>query len=112
MPNSDPGTKLLLRPVSRPTTANASNDLVPSATPNTNVSTYPCNTTPVQTDKSQTDHPVGTAHSNQASPPPSMTHDVDGLSDHHHITNDWLSIRKDMSNFKKKKKIKNALFEL
>lgn len=35
-------------------------------------------------------------------------HDVDGLSDHHHITNDWLSIRKDMSNFKKKKKIKKA----
>ena len=30
-------------------------------------------------------------------------HDVDELSDHHHVTNDWLSIRKDMSNLKKKK---------
>ena len=73
MPNSDPGTKLLPRLVARPTTANASNDLVPSATPSTNVSTDPRNTTPVQTNKSQTDHPVGTAHSKQAHPPPSMT---------------------------------------
>ena len=72
MPNSDPGTKLLPRLVPRPTTANASNDLVPSATRSTNVSTDPRNTTPVQTDKSQTDHPVGTAHSKRASPPPSM----------------------------------------
>ena len=73
MPNSDPGTKLLPRPVPRPATANASNDFVPSATPSTNVSTDPRNTTPEQTDKSQTDHPVGTAHSKQASLPPLMT---------------------------------------
>ena len=73
LPNIDPGTKLLPRLVPRPTTANASNDLVPSDTPIINVSTEPRNTTPVQTNKSQTDHPARTPHSKQASPPPSMT---------------------------------------
>ena len=75
MPNSDPGIKLLPRPVTRPTTANASNEipLVPSATPSTTVSTDQRNTTPVQTDKSQTDQPVETAQRKQTSPPPLMT---------------------------------------
>ena len=73
MPNSDCGTKLLPRPVPSPTTANASNDLLSSATPSRNVSTDPRNTTPAQTDKSQTYYPVGTEHSKQASLPPLMT---------------------------------------
>lgn len=76
MPNSDPGTTLLPRPVvPRSTTANASDKilLVPSATPSTNLSTDESNTKPVQTDKSQTDHPVETAQSKQAPLPPVKT---------------------------------------
>ena len=104
--NSDPGTKLPPRLLPRPTTANANTIWchLPHQVP---MSAQIRTTQPQcrQTSHKQTTqlgpHTVSRhAHHHW------WQHDVDELSDQHHVTSDRLSIRKDTSNFKKKKKRK------